>query len=167
MSIFIWEIIMTDKCWLIWKSSSGLVDLASLKNGAILFDMFPKNPKATIFSPNRDTDFFYIVAGVLQGDTLAQYQLMVCLDYVLRTPIDLIMKWFYVLKKTRSRRYRSETITDADHADNQALLGNTPAQAGSLLNSLKQVARAIGLYANPIQTEFTYYKQDGASLWNL
>ena len=30
-----------------------------------------KNPKAMVFSPNGDTDFFDIVIGVLQGDTIA------------------------------------------------------------------------------------------------
>ena len=31
-----------------------------------------------------DTDYFDIVAGVLQGDTLAPYLFIICLDYVLR-----------------------------------------------------------------------------------
>ena len=35
-----------------------------------------------------DTDYFEIVAGVLQGDTLATYLSIICLDYVLRTSID-------------------------------------------------------------------------------
>ena len=37
-----------------------------------------------------DTDYFDIVAGVLQGDTLALYLFIICLDYVLRTSIDKI-----------------------------------------------------------------------------
>ena len=32
-----------------------------------------KNIKVMAFSPDRDTDFFNIVAGVLQGNTLAPY----------------------------------------------------------------------------------------------
>ena len=35
-----------------------------------------------------DTDYFDIVAGVLQGYTLAPYLFIICLDYVLRTSID-------------------------------------------------------------------------------
>ena len=35
-----------------------------------------------------ETDYFDIVAGVLQGDILAPYLFIICLDYVLRTPID-------------------------------------------------------------------------------
>ena len=35
---------------------------------------------------------FDIVAGVLQGDTLAPYLLIICLDYILQTSIDIILK---------------------------------------------------------------------------
>ena len=37
-----------------------------------------------------DTEYFDIVAGVLQGDTLAPYLFIICLDYVFRTSIDKI-----------------------------------------------------------------------------
>ena len=37
-----------------------------------------------------DTDYFDIVAGVLQGDTSAPYLFITCLDYVLRTSIDIM-----------------------------------------------------------------------------
>ena len=47
-----------------------------------------------------ETDYFDIVAGVMQGDTLAPYLFIICLDYVLRTFIDKIK-----LTKERSRRY--------------------------------------------------------------
>ena len=38
-------------------------------------------------------------------------------------------------KKARSRRYPADTITDADYADDIALLANTPTQAEFLLHS--------------------------------
>ena len=41
-------------------------------------------------SPDGDTEYFDIEAGVLQGDTLAPYFFIICLDYVLRTSIDKI-----------------------------------------------------------------------------
>ena len=40
--------------------------------------------------PCLNTEYFDIVAGVLQGDTLAPYLFIICLDYVLRTSIDKI-----------------------------------------------------------------------------
>ena len=39
--------------------------------------------------PDGDTDFFDISAGVLQVDTLTTLLFIICLDYVLRTSIDL------------------------------------------------------------------------------
>ena len=50
--------------------------------------MIYKNTKVKVCSQDGDTDFFDIVAGVLQGDTLAPYLFIICLDYVLRTLID-------------------------------------------------------------------------------
>ena len=41
-------------------------------------------------SLDGDTDYFVIVAGVQQGDTLAPYLFIICVDYVLRTSIDLM-----------------------------------------------------------------------------
>ena len=49
-----------------------------------------KNTKAMVRSPDGDTNFFDIVAWVLQGDTFAPYLFRICLDYVLRTSIDLM-----------------------------------------------------------------------------
>ena len=50
--------------------------------------MLNRNTKVKARSPDGDTDYFDIVAGVLQGDTLAPYLFIICLDYVLRTSID-------------------------------------------------------------------------------
>ena len=50
--------------------------------------MLYRNTKVKVRSPDGDTDYFDIVAGVLQGDTLATYLFIICLDYVLRTSID-------------------------------------------------------------------------------
>ena len=52
--------------------------------------MLYKNTK--VRAPDRDTDYIDIVVGVLQGDTLALYLFIICLDYVLRTSIDLMKK---------------------------------------------------------------------------
>ena len=58
------------------------------------------------------------------------------------------------LAKERSRRYPAQTNTDADYADVIALLANTPAQAETLLYSLKRAAACIGLYVNADKTEY-------------
>ena len=52
--------------------------------------MLYRNTKVKVRSPDRDTDYFDIVAGVLQGDTLAPYLFIICLNCVLRTFIHKI-----------------------------------------------------------------------------
>ena len=49
-----------------------------------------RNTKVKVRLPDGDTEYFDIVAGVLQGDTLAPYLFIISLDYVLRTSIDKI-----------------------------------------------------------------------------
>ena len=74
-----------------------------------------RNTNVKVRSPGGDTDYFDIVAGVLQGDTLAPYLFIICLDYVLRTSIDKIKENSFKPTKKRSRRYSAKTITDADY----------------------------------------------------
>ena len=45
------------------------------------------NTKAVVLSPDGETDAFQIQAGVLQGDTLAPYLLVIVLDYVMRRAV--------------------------------------------------------------------------------
>ena len=47
-----------------------------------------------------ETAFFNIVAGVLQEDTWPPYLFIICLEYVLRTLINLIKENDFSLKKT-------------------------------------------------------------------
>ena len=61
-----------------------------------------RNTKVKVRSPDGDTDYFDIVAGVLQGDTLAPYLFIICLDYMLRTSIDKIKENGFELTKKRS-----------------------------------------------------------------
>ena len=79
--------------------------------------MLYKNTKVNVCSPDGDTNFFDIVAGVLQGDKLAPYLFIICLDNVLRTSIDLMKENDFTLKKARSKQYPTETIRDAEYAD--------------------------------------------------
>ena len=130
-----------------------------------------RNTKVKVRSPDGDTEYFDIVAGVLQGDTLAPYLFIICQDYVLRTSIDKIRENGFELTKKRSRRYPAKTITDADYADDKVVLANTPNQVETLLHSLERAAAGIGLHVNAHKTEYMCYNQrgdittlDGASL---
>ena len=110
---------------------------------------------------NGDTEYFDIVAGVRQGNTLAPYLFIICRDYVLRTSIDKIRENGFELTNKRSRRYPAKTITDSDYADDIALLANTPNQAETLLHILERAAAGIGLHVNALKTEYMCYNQTG------
>ena len=73
--------------------------------------MLYKDTKAMVRSPDGDRDFFDIATGVLQGDTLAPYIFIICLDYALRTSLDTIKEKGFTLKRARSRRYPAQTVT--------------------------------------------------------
>ena len=120
-----------------------------------------RNTKVKVRSPDGDTDYFDIVAGVLQGDTLAPYLFIICLDYMLRTSIDKIKENGFELTKKRSKRYPTKTITNADYTDDIAILANTPVQAETLLHTLKRAAADIGLHVNAHKTEYMCFNQTG------
>ena len=123
--------------------------------------MLYKNTKVKVRSPDGDTDYFDIIAGVLQGDTLAPYLFIICLDYVLIMYIDIMKDNGFKLPKERSRRYSAQTIMNADYVDDIALLANTPTQAEILLHGLERAAAGIGLHVNADKTEYMCFNQRG------
>ena len=136
-----------------------------------------RNTKVKVCTPDGDTDFFDIVAGVLQGDTLAPCLFIICPDNVLRMSIDLLKENSFTLVKARSKIYPTRTIMDVDYADEIALLVNTPTQAESLLHNLEKAASCIGLHVNAdkedistlrslkLVDKFTYFGSSVSSSW--
>ena len=120
-----------------------------------------RNTKVKVRLPDGAIEYFEIVAGVLPGDTLAAYLFIICLDYVLRTSIDKIKENGFELTKKRSRRYPAKTITDADYADDIAILANTLNQAETLLHNLERAAEGISLNVNAHKTEYMCFNQTG------
>ena len=131
------------------------------KETVVTIMMLYRNTKVKVRSTDGDTDYFDIVAGVLQRDTLAPYLFLICLDYVLRKSIDKIKENGFRLINEKSRRYLAKTITDADCADDIALLTNAPAQAENLQHSLECAAASIGLHVNAHKTECMCFNQTG------
>ena len=72
------------------------------KNRVMAILMLYKNTKAMVCSSDGDIDFLDIVAGVLQGVTLASYMFIICQDYILWTSIDLIKENGFTIKKEKS-----------------------------------------------------------------
>ena len=75
--------------------------------------------------------------------------------------IDKIRENSFEVTKKRSRRYPEKTITDADYADEIAILANTPNQVKTLLHSLERAAAGIGLHVNAHKTEYMCYNRTG------
>ena len=131
------------------------------KETVVAIMMLYRNTKVKVRFLDGNTDYFDIVAGKLQGDTLAPYFFIICLDYVLRTSIDKMKENSFKLTKERSRRYQAQTITDVDYTDDIVLLANAPAQTEILLHSLEREAAGIDLHVNAHKTLYMFFNQRG------
>ena len=112
------------------------------------------NTAATILTPDGESDPFSILAGILQGDTLAPFLFIIVVDYVLRMSVDKINSKGLQITPQRSSRYPATYLTDTDFADDIALISQSIDNAQSLLQSLEQTANYVGLYFNERKTEF-------------
>ena len=65
------------------------------------------------------------------------------------------------MTKKRSRKYPAKTITDADYADDIAILATTPNQAKTVLHSLERATAGIGLHVNKHKSEYMCFNQTG------
>ena len=63
--------------------------------------------------------------------------------------------------KAKLKATNQQTITDADYADDIAILANAPAQAETILHSLERAAAGIGLHVNAHKTEYMCFNQTG------
>ena len=117
-----------------------------------------RNVKAKVKSPDGDTDFFDILAGVLQGDTLAPCIFVIVLDYAMRQAIEGKEEELgLTLYPRQSRRIPAQSITDLDFADDIVLLSNNIEQAKRLLNRVEQECKKIGLRMNAKKTKSMFF----------
>ena len=138
-----------------------LLTYGLLKETMAAIMMLYRNMKVNIRSLDGDTDYFDIVAGLLQGDTLAPYLFINCLDYGLRTSIDKMKDNGFKPTKERSGIYPAQTFPDKDYTNDIVLLVNTSTQVETLLHSLEWAAACIGLYVNAHKTEYMCFNQRG------
>ena len=54
----------------------------------LVYGLSKETVAAIMMLPKNTKDYFDIVAGVLQGDKLALYLFIICLNYVLRMSVD-------------------------------------------------------------------------------
>ena len=114
-----------------------------------------EDTKAKVVSPDGETELFDILAGVLQGDTLAPYLFVVVLDYALREAVEGREDQLgFQLLKRKSRRSGPEMLTDLDFADDIALLSEEIHQAQELLQRVESSVGKVGLKMNASKTKF-------------
>ena len=123
-----------------------------------------KNTTARVKSPDGDTDFFPILAGVLQGDTLAPFLFIVTLDYAMRKAMNNAEHLGFTLEQRQSKRYPARTLTDTDFADDIALLSDNIAHAEVLLHKVESAAKEIGLTINSQETEYMSFNNPQGNL---
>ena len=164
--IHIWTILFVDFLKAFDSIHRGKIEQILLaydlpKETVTAIIMLYKNTKVKVCLPDGDTDYFDIVAGVLQRDTLAPYLFIICLDYVLRTSVNKMKDNGFKLTNEKIDKYPAQTIIDADYADNIVLLANATAQAETLLHSLEWVAAGVGLHVNADKMEYMCFNQRG------
>ena len=84
---------------------------------------------ALVVTPEGNTDIFQVDTGVLQGDPLAPFLFIICLDYTLSTsifPLDGL-----TLKRKRSRKVLPKKLAELAFADDIALREDTINKAES------------------------------------
>lgn len=125
------------------------------------------NTSSTILTPDGETEPIDILAGILQGDTLAPFLFIMVLDYVLRKSLDINNICGFQLHPRKSSRHPAVYLTDADFADDIALISNSIENAQILLNSLESAANCVGLYLNDSKTEYMSFTKSNDSIDNM
>lgn len=118
-----------------------------------LIEALYKDTMARVITEDGLTEAFLILAGVMQGDTLAPYLFVIAIDYVMTTALrdkDIGL----TVHPRRSRRYPAVKVTDVDFADDLALTTDTAEEAQELLKSLELAANSIGLHLNEGKTKY-------------
>ncbi|GFS04496.1 hypothetical protein ElyMa_002913500 [Elysia marginata] len=114
------------------------------------------NSRGTVRTPDRKTEKFAIKAGVLQGDTLAQFLLIINFDYALwKSTGSKEVKLGVTLTSRKSAKVHSNKISDRNFAVDVCLLGKSIQQAQQLLslvvtsskgqNALKRATQILNL----------------------
>ena len=124
-----------------------------------------QNTRAKVLTPDGETEQFEILAGVLQGDTLAPFLFAIVLDYAMRKALEGREEELgFQLEKRRSRRHPPVIITDTDFADDIALVTEEIEQAQEMLSRVEAETSQIGLHLNEKTTEMMIFNHDDGSM---
>ncbi|KAJ8337946.1 hypothetical protein SKAU_G00369120 [Synaphobranchus kaupii] len=114
--------------------------------------------RAKVVTPDGTSEEFDILAGVLQGDTLAPFLFIIVLDYVLRQAIEGREKDLgFTITPRRSGQFPAIVLTDLDYADDISLISDRVEKAQELLTRVERECAKVGLGLNAKKTEVIAY----------
>ena len=119
-----------------------------------LINLLYVNTRGKVITPDGETELFDILAGVLQGDTLAPYLFVIALDYCMRQALSRHPEIGFTIKPRQSRRVKAVRVSDTDFADDLALITDTVTEAEKLTQEIEKVAATVGLQMNEGKTKF-------------
>ena len=100
------------------------------------------------------SEFFSVLAGVMQGDVLALYLFIIALDYVFT---HTNQKLGYTMYPRKSSRIPESSLSNLAFADDIANLSNSVHGAQKHLEALQHEASRVGLLINEKKTEYCTY----------
>ena len=113
-----------------------------------------ENSAAQIITPDGETSFFNILAGIFQGDTLAPFLFIVVLDYALKKAFKIADgDCGIVIEPKKGRRFPEIRLKDLAYADDIALINKSLKLAENLLHCIESSAQLVGLHLNAGKTE--------------
>ena len=94
-----------------------------------------ENTSALVITLEGNTDIFQVDTGVLQGDPLAPFLFIICLDYTFS--ISIFTPDGLTLKRKGSRRVPPEKLVKLAYADDIAVMENTINKAESFFPKIE------------------------------
>ena len=76
---------------------------------------------------------------MLQGDTIAPFLFIICLDYVLRNSLKDIENIGLIITERKSRRYPATRETYIEYADDIAITTNSIEEANTILHQIEEI----------------------------
>ena len=125
--------------------------------------MLYKNRRSLVDRQTEIHRSFDITASVLQGWHIGTIYLHNLLRLRSKKAIDEKVDLGFTLIQRRSRRHPAKEISDADYADDIALLTDYIKDAEATLHRVENLAKVIGLFVNAAKTKFICLNQNAAS----
>ena len=132
-----------------------------------LIDLLYSKTKAQVLTPDGLTEIFDILAGVMQGDTLAPYLFIIVIDYCMTEALIKHPDIGFTITPAQSRRIKAIKLADTEFADDIALLTDSIVDMQALLSTLEEEAAKVGLHMNEKKTNYMLINQEDQPIKTL